>query len=101
VFNIGIPKYKSGSPTALIGSLSSDGITYIDTIELRENLIDFLNNGEQKILKSPKGDVFLVNTYTNNYSIDNKTNEQEQTISFNWVQIGTTDNLSVYDLIIN
>ena len=99
VYSISNVKYKSGNPTALIGDLNSGGV-YIDTIKNREFLIDFLNNNHQKLLKTPKGDAFIVNTNTNDYSVDNQTIEMEQTITFSWVETSNSKDVRLFDELI-
>jgi hypothetical protein len=94
----GIQQFKSGTFTALIGSISPiDGITYTDTIVNRENLINFLNNNNEKIYKNLKGDCWRVQTNTTDFNINNRTHEKIQTITFQMYETGSTDDLAVYE----
>jgi hypothetical protein len=98
VFNIGEQCYLSNTLTALIGNIDLTIDDYSgDTIKNRMELIEFLNNGDEKLFKNPRGDLLRVQTYTTDYNIDNKTIRQEQMITFNVVQVGTTDDLAVYE----
>jgi hypothetical protein len=97
VFSIGKPCYRSSSLSPLLGNIDSSGNYSDDTNKKRDALIAFLNNGREKILKTPRGDVLVVNTYTNDYSGDNKTIQMEQTISFNFVESASADDVSLFD----
>ena len=96
VVNNGITQYYSGSVT----------VTFIDFDEkcrldlkngwkYRNEIDQFLANGEPKILKSFEGDIWLVNVVN---SITRTTNDHYQNVSsqFEWVEAG--DPFSVGDL---
>lgn len=101
IFNIGEQRYLSNTISALIGNVDlATGEYSNDTIKIRNSLVDFLNNGNEKIFKNVRGDILQVQTYTNDFSINNNPIEKPQTINFNIIEVGSIDDLQVYDEVI-
>lgn len=94
----GLPSYKSGQITSLIGNMSSTTGLYInDTIAKKDELIACLTNGVEKLLKTPKGDIFKIATHTPSYIVNDKAKELISTITFSWVETGTVEDIALYD----
>lgn len=83
----GTQKYQSGVITTYIidGNLDTSK-TY------RENLIKFINNKKPKTLKSPKGDIWIVDTHTESHKFHEGLYRGDKeddvcSISFSWMEI--------------
>lgn len=87
--------YYTGSLSCLIGKITNN--IYIDTIDTQENFRKFIKNGKQKLLKDRKGNAFLVDTTGNSFDVTDTLSEQVVAISFNWMQIGTIDDISIIE----
>lgn len=88
--SVGSRNYISGSLNCLISNLDTN-CEVVDTIDLRDKLRSCINNGNSKILKNRKGDVWLVDTYDFNFKFRDEFHEQLQDISFSFIQIGLDD----------
>lgn len=82
IVSYGTQKYQSGSITAYIldGNLETSK-TY------RDNLIAFLNNQKQKLLKNPEGDIWVVDTHTVNRKPHTELEVDLSSVSFEWTEI--------------
>ena len=87
--------YYTGSLSCLIGKITNN--VYIDTIDTQENFRKFIKNGKQKLLKDRKGNAFLVDTTGNSFDVTDTLSEQVVAISFDWIQIGTIDDISIIE----
>ena len=87
--------YYTGSLSCLIGKITNN--VYIDTIDTQESFRKFIKNGKQKLLKDRKGNAFLVDTTGNSFDVTDTLSEQVVAISFNWMQIGTIDDISIIE----
>ena len=77
-------KYRSGS----ISTIPLDENLEATDIQLQE-IMEFIENGEEKILRSPSGDAFKVVTSNFGYKYNDKTVQHIYTISFDVTQVGT------------
>jgi hypothetical protein len=85
VFRQGQRKYHTGGLTTIPYTYNNKRIVFnYSTIKSIEN---FINNGETKVLRNTKGDVFYVQTQDFQYTIDEKVLEQPVTISFKFVEV--------------
>lgn len=96
--SVGKRNYINGSVSCSLGSVKQvDGLSsYInDNAELTNKFMDFVINGNKKILSDRKGNVLLVDIdkFSNKY--DDRIYCQPTTISFDYTEIGSTDNISV------
>jgi hypothetical protein len=79
----GNAKYKSSTITAmLLDSFLKTNINY------RKKVEDFINNEKTKYLKSPYGDVWLVDTHSSKRTQHLGIPQELSTISFDWVEVG-------------
>jgi hypothetical protein len=81
-FSFGKKKYKEGSLTTM--PLSYDSLEC--TLETLNELEAFINNGEVKMLKNTKGELFYVVTYDFRYKYTDETSEQIYTITFSFAE---------------
>lgn len=100
VVSFGKPLYRTNTINALIGNIDSNCNYSGDTNKSRDTLIEFLNNGHNKLLKTARGSILEVQTYTNDYGINNELTEMPQTINFSFVEVGSVDDISLYDELI-
>jgi len=94
----GEKNYLSGQLNCLIGKIEND--LYIDTIEMQKSFIDFVQSGSQKILKDRKGNIFIVDTTENTLEVMDNIKEQVVSVTFNWTQIGSTEEISIIEEIV-
>lgn len=87
--------YASGGVTCLIGQIRNN--KYVDTTEMLEAWNNFCVNGQLKILKDRKGRIMVVDITSSSSKIMDITSEQVNTITFNWTQIGVTDNMTIIE----
>lgn len=90
--------YLSGSVSSLLGNFSCQNHDYQDTVEMQEAFSEFINNGKKKILKSRKGNVWICETMSNNFKMSDTHKEQQTSIGFEFVEVASTDDISVVSL---
>lgn len=82
----GNQKYKSGIITALlIDSFMEVSINY------RQKVIDFINNGKPKYLRTDEGDIWLVDTHTCSYKPFTNLIEPLSSITFSFMEVGEAE----------
>lgn len=92
----GKQRYKEGSISCLIGDISSTNCDYHDSVEMMDRWDEFVNNGEIKLLKAPKGIIYPVDIYDSSYNIMDGYENEPVELSFNYVQVEDSNNMSVY-----
>ena len=99
----GKKKFETSSISCLLGDVVQDGYTEHDGENNINKLLkwkDFITNGNLKLLKDYKGNMFIVNTVeTPNYKIDTNSHNQMTTISFNWAEAKNIDDVIIRDVI--
>lgn len=84
------PAYRSNSRNYLSGSLST--IPLDDDLEVSETLlqeiIDFINDDTEKILRTPSGRILKVVTMNPTFKYMDKIQQQPATLKFDFVEIG-------------
>lgn len=96
VINNGITQYYSGTLKVNFVQMTDDcEFNWDDTWKYRNEIDQFLANGEPKILKSFEGDMWLVDV-TNSISRNTNGHYQNVVHQFDWVEIG--DPSSIGDL---
>lgn len=91
--SIGKRRYKIGSAKALVHENMCVDNELVQTIDYLKTLDDFINNGNNKIMKDRKGNVLLVKTLdgmTQN-PLNVGLSQQPYEISFNFVEVGEVD----------
>lgn len=87
--------YITGGITALISN-PVNGV-YSDTVAMKNNFRDFVNNGEIKLLRDRKGSAWLVETMSNEFQLTDKSAEQITQLTFKFTQIGDSDEISAVE----
>lgn len=90
--------YYTGSTAAMFVRTDKDMYDwqFYDSWQYREDLMDFLCNGEPKVLKHFDGRMYLISV-VDNPSQDESVSNFYPTTTFNWVQIGDAeDQLDLY-----
>lgn len=90
--------FLSGQLNCLIGKVKN--ANYTDTIKMQSDFRNCIKNGNEKILKDRKGNIFLIDTTGNSFSTMDIVKEQAVTIGFTWNQIGDTKNISIVEEIL-
>ena len=81
-------KYESGTFTSQLMTVQCPANTIVDDIERVERWQKFINGDNPFLLKSDKGDVWIVNvTNTPTRQYDEKTLNKWTTVSYEWVQV--------------
>lgn len=96
--SVGKQNYKSSSISTLLGSIKKVGasqISYIEPASLLEEWNDFCVNGNIKLMRDRKGNSMLVAITNTTSQVDDVLKEQANTVSFDWVEIGNTKNISI------
>lgn len=85
--------YMSGQLSAMLGSIHCDTKTFEDDIELVKAWRKFMTHDGIYLLKSQKGDVWLVNvTNTVETQYSEMTREIPTTFTFSWAECESTEN---------
>lgn len=92
----GKQRYKEGSLSCLLGSISHTDCEYNDSVELMDKWDEFVNNREIKLLKAPKGIVYPVDIYDSVFNIQDGYHNEAIELSFSYVQLDDSNNISVY-----
>jgi len=91
----GKAKYRTGKLTTMPYSYSDITGEYTIDVDLLNNLKDFINNNNKKVLKNTLGEIFYVETYNFSYKFMDEIKEQIYTISFDWLEVDTVENVGV------
>ena len=89
-------RYKEGSLKCLLGNISNSDCEYHDSPALMDKWDDFINNGEVKLLKTTKGQVYIVDIYDSKFDTMDGFLGESVELSFNYVQVEDSNNVSVY-----
>lgn len=91
--------YKSGSLSGLLGTISYQNgkLDYGDTLATRDAMFALSKTQNALFLKTRKGDLIRVRiSEPPSVSINDATAEQTQTITIQWVEVGSAENVSLY-----
>lgn len=89
--------YRSGTLQSLIGTVSD--AEYKDTAELRNEIMSLATTTNYLFIKDRKGDLMMIRPSGDiTMETGDNTKEQEQTVSFPWVEVGSTEGVSIYGL---
>lgn len=84
--------YLTGSVSGYIGTINRDTVEYSDTIAKSEAIFNLSNSENALFLADPKGHFLRIHTASaTTLTIDHKKANMPQTMSFNWVEVGTTE----------
>ena len=89
-------RYKEGSLKCLLGYISKNDCDYIDSVDMMDKWDEFINNGEIKLLKTPKGQIFPVDIYNSKFDTMDEFLMEPTTLSFDYVQLEDYKNIRVY-----
>lgn len=92
---INAKNYITGGITAYISNTDNNG--YSDTVKMEDDFDAFINNGEIKLLRDRKGNGWIVETTSNEFTTIDKSTEQIIQISFKFTQIGNSNNISAIE----
>lgn len=92
---ISAKNYISGGITACINNPNNN--VYSDTVKMENDFNTFINNGEIKLLRDRKGNGWVVETMSNEFTTTDKSVEQIIQISFKFTQIGNSDDISAIE----
>ena len=85
-------QYMSGTLTAMLGHLDCATSEYADNIELLTAWRKFITRDTEYLLKSPKGDIWLVGITDNpSTSYDEKSIDKLTKFTFSWAELRSVD----------
>lgn len=87
VVSFGVRNYRTGSITAIPYSYNATTCTYTIDESLRKEILDFLNDGNEKWLKNSAGDIIKVVTSGATYKYSDKIYSQPYEIKFDWIEV--------------
>ena len=94
VFSQGNRNFLRGGMNAIIPETIEVNGSFVQSINYMKQIQDFINNGKEKLLKSRKGDVFVVMTKSGVRSrFDDKIQEQPESISVEFTETKRIDNI--------
>ena len=92
----GASNYWSGSLSSLCGFISSNGIDYIQSVNMINELKSISSDTRRKFLKDISGNLWEVNVAAPiNVSIENMSLQDVKTWKFSWVEVGDTKGVSI------
>jgi len=92
----GFRNYMTGSITCLLGDV--ENVEYInDTVQKQKDFASFVLSTELKVLKDPKGNIWLIDTISNSYSIIDEISQQPTMLNFEWHEIGDLSEISIIE----
>lgn len=90
--------YLTGTVTAMLGHLDCATKEFVDDISLVNAWRKFISQPCPFLLKSPKGDVWIVNITDSSTSYQENTQKRPTTFSFSWAECDDMDNAIIYNI---
>ena len=88
--------YLTSTLTAMLGKLNCATKEFEDTIAMVKAWRDFISQPCPFLLKSPKGDIWIVNVTDASTTYDEQTPQRYTTFSFSWAECDSIDNATLY-----
>lgn len=88
VVSFGVRNYRMGSIQSIPYSYNSTTFQHVIDESLRKEIIDFLNDGNEKWLKNTSGDILKIITSNSQYKYSDKIFSQPFEIQFEWTEVG-------------
>lgn len=89
----GKKNYFSGNITAYLNNPYNE--RYYDTVQQYNDFVEFVADGNPKLLKDRKGNGWIVETTTNSMQYTDESAEQITTVAFDFVQLDELDGLNI------
>lgn len=94
--SLGKQNYATGTITCLLGEIVNE--EYTEWAGMREQWVNFCNDGNLKLLKDIRGNKYLIDIIdTPTFDTMDETVQQATTISFNWIEVGDTNKIAVVE----
>lgn len=94
--SVGERNYLTGSISCLLGDVIN--AAYVnDTPRKQKDFMTFLQNGQKKLLKDPKGNIGIVDIVKNSFNIMDDVKNQPTVVSWDWCQIGKSEFIQVIE----
>ena len=92
----GASNYWSGSLSSLCGFISSNGVDYVQSVNMIDELKSIASDTRRKFLKDTAGNLWEVNVAAPiNISTENMVLQDVKTWQFSWVEVGDTKGISI------
>lgn len=91
----GKKNYLTGSIKALLGNVNPQTNEYSDTVEMYNRFVDFIADGNEKLLRDRKGNGWIVSTTGNNLQYIDYSADQMTNVTFSFTQINDTKNFTI------
>lgn len=94
----GHANYKSGTLSGLIGYVDTRTNEYVETLDMRDALLQLSTSNERMFLKSRSGDIWEIAIY-NAISLDiaDSSIRQQNTANVDWAEIASTSGISLVE----
>ena len=94
----GSSNYWSGSLSALCGFISSNGVDYVQTPNMTDEIKSITSDTRKKFLKDTEGNLWEVNVSAPiTLSTEKVTAKDIKTLSLSWVEVGSAEGVSIID----
>jgi hypothetical protein len=81
-----LTNYMKGTVSAMLGYLECETETFVDNFALVKAWREFISSPNPFLLKSPKGDIWIVNITDSNTSYEENTPDINTRFSFSWAE---------------
>ena len=88
--------YLTGTLTTAIGQINCPTNEFVDTLTLVKAWREFISQPCPFLLKSPKGDIWIVNITDASTTYKEDTPQKFTTLSFSWAECDSIDNSIIY-----
>lgn len=95
----GETNYLKGSLSCYVGAVNKFGDYDNDDANKDKKWREFCNNGDLKLLRDLKGNVFLVDIEDTTQKIESYANDMPTKLSFNFIQLGDADDICAYEVV--
>ena len=94
----GSANYWSGSLTSLCGFIASNGIDYVQNVNMINELKEIVSDTRKKFLKDTDGNLWEVGVSAPlSIATEQTATCNVKTLSFSWVEVGSADGVSIID----
>ena len=94
----GSSNYWSGSLTSLCGFIASNGVDYVQNVNMINELKEIASDTRKKFLKDMDGNLWEVDVSAPiNITTEHTATCNVKTLNFSWIEVGSADGISIID----
>ena len=95
----GETNYIEGSLSCYLGNVNKSGNYDDDDIDKLKKWTEFCNNGDMKLIRDIKGNVFLADIKDTSLKVENYVNDNPTKISFDFIELGDSKSVCAYKVV--